>query len=96
MREKLKAYKDKRATQNKNRGVRFLKKRLVEEILVEAKVLNRHMGAARIVAENVEDEVANEITEAKTEDELMKVASVKLKKYDRDLAYIYKNRDKII
>ena len=81
-----------------NRKVRFSKKRLREDILGEAKVLGRHMGAAEIVADKVVKEVAKwaEDKTVITEDDITRVASKKLEKYDTDLAYIYKNRGKII
>ena len=78
--------------------VQFSKRRLISEIMFEAKVLNRHMGAAEVIAEKVADEV--EIWAAKrtfiTEGDIVRVASKKLEKYDKDLAYIYKNRGTII
>ena len=77
---------------------RFSRKKLVSEIMFEARVLNRHFGSAEIIAEKVADEVeawAKKRTFI-TEDDITRVASEKLANYDKDLAYIYKNRGKII
>ena len=78
--------------------VKFSKKKLVAEILFEARVLNRHLGAAKIIAERVADEVETWASEHSfiTEDDITQVASKKIAKYDKDLAYIFKNRGKII
>ena len=88
---------EKRSRADKKRA-RFSKKKLITEIMFEAKVLNRHFGSAEIIAEKVADEVeawAKKRTFI-TEDDITRVASEKLEKYDKDLAYIYKNRGKII
>lgn len=78
--------------------VKFSKKKLIAEILFEARVLNRHLGAAKIIAEKVADEVEKWADERSfvTEDDITQVASKKIAKYDKDLAYIFKNRGKII
>ena len=77
---------------------KFSKKKLIQEIMFEAKVLNRHLGATKIIAEKTADEVEKwaEKRAYITEEDITRVASEKLKKYDKDLAYIYKNRGKII
>lgn len=84
-----------RADQKK---VKFSRKKLISDIMFEARVLGRHSGAAKIVAEKVADEVEKwaEKREFVTEDDIRRTASMKLKKYDEDLAYIYKNYGKII
>lgn len=78
--------------------VKFSRKKLVQEIMFEAAVLGRHLGSTKIVVEKVADEVEKwaEKRAYITEDDITKVASEKLQKYDKDLAYIYKNRGKII
>lgn len=64
----------------------------------EARALGLHMGSARIIAERVADEVAtwvkdrDEITEA----DLARITARKIAKYNKDLSYVYKHRDKII
>ncbi|MBQ8992265.1 hypothetical protein IJ090_02425 [Candidatus Saccharibacteria bacterium] len=90
------------ATEKKSRRspkrVKFSRRKLVSEIMFEARVLGRHAGAVEIFADKVADEV--EVWAKKrtyiTEDDITRVASEKLKKYDKDLAYIYKNRDTIV
>lgn len=78
--------------------VKFSRKKLVSDIMFEARVLGRHPGAAKIVAEKVAGETEKwaEKREFITEDDIRRTASAKLKKYDEDLAYIYKNYGKII
>ena len=78
--------------------VKFSRKKLTDDIMFEAKVLGRHPGAAKIVTEKVADEVEKWAKEREfiTEDDIRRTASAKLKKYDEDLAYIYKNYGKII
>ena len=80
------------------RKVRFSKSRLIAEIMTEARVLNRHMGAAEIVAEKVANEVERWAKDKTTitEDDITRVAGKKLEKYDKDLSYIYQNRGTII
>lgn len=98
--KKAKAFR--KASEQKTRAnrkkVKFSKKKLVTDIMFEAKVLNRHPGAAKIIAERVADEVEKwaERREFVTEDDIRQTASIKLKKYDADLAFIYKNYGKII
>lgn len=84
-----------RADQKK---IKFSRKKVISDIMFEAKVLGRHPGAAKIIAEKVADEVEKwtEKREFITEDDLRRITSTKLKKYDEDLAYIYKNYGKII
>ena len=84
-----------RADQKK---VKFSREKLVSDIMFEAKVLNRHPGAAKIIAEKVVDEVEKwaDAREFITEDDIRRTTSTKLKKYDADLAFIYKNYGKII
>ena len=78
--------------------VKFSRKKLIDDIMFEARVLGRHTGSAKIVAEKVADEVEQwaERREFITADDIRRAASVRLKKYDEDLAYIYKNYGKII
>lgn len=78
--------------------VKFSRKKLVAEIMFEAKVLGRRPGATKIIAEKIADEVEEWAGERSfiTEDDIAQVASEKMAKYDKDLAYIFKNRGKII
>lgn len=81
-----------------NVRVRFSKKALKAEILKEAKVLNRHMGAAEAIADRVVLQVEKWVAgrNVVTKNDIDRVTCEKIKKYDPDLAYIYKNRGKII
>ena len=93
----VEAVTEKKSRRNQKR-VKFSRKKLVNEIMFEARVLGRHSGAVEIFADKVADEVeawAKKRTYI-TEDDITRVASEKLKKYDEDLAYIYKNRDTIV
>lgn len=105
--EKAKAkYKKTKATQKVSeqkaradkKKVKFSRKKLISDIMFEARVLGRHPGSTKIIAERVADDLEKwaENREYITEDDIRRVASTKLKKYDEDLAYIYKNYGKII
>ena len=77
---------------------KFCKKKLREEILREAKVLNLHSGSAEIMADKVVEKVskwASKRTDV-TKEDLNRVTAKALEEYDKDLAYVYKNRGKII
>ena len=89
---------DEKSSRASRKKVRFSRKVLISEIMFEARVLNRHLGSAGIIAEKVADEVEKWASEREivTEDDITKVASKKLQKYDKDLAYIFENRDKIV
>lgn len=78
--------------------VKFSRKKLVSDIMFETKVLGRHPGAAKIIAEKVADDVEKwaEKREFVTEDDIKRITGTKLQKYDADLAFIYKNYGKII
>lgn len=77
---------------------KFVKKKLREEILREAKVLNMHSGSAEMIADRVIEKVgkwADKRTDM-TKEDLDRVTAKALEEYDEDLAYVYKNRGKII
>mgnify|MGYP003299257941 CR=1 FL=1 len=80
------------------RIVAEIKKKLEKEILFEAKVLNMHMGAAEAITEKVIESVSKWVEERAeiTEDDINRETAKQLKKYNADLAYIFKNRGKII
>ena len=80
------------------RKTKFSRRKLREEIMREARVLGRHMGATEIYVDKVVEQVARwaETREIVTEDDITRVASEKLKRYDEDLAFLYGNRGKII
>lgn len=77
---------------------KFSKKRLVNDILREARVLSLHEGATRIVAEKVAEKVEKWAKKRSvvTELDIDRVTVKELLKYNKDLAYVYSNRDKII
>ena len=67
--------------------VKFSRKKLISDIMFEARVLGRHTGSAKIVAEKVADEVEQwaEKREFITADDIRRAAGLRLKKYDKDL-----------
>jgi hypothetical protein len=79
-------------------NTKFSRDDLAKEILREAKILGLHAGSVKLIAERVADEVAAwargraEITE----EDLSRITAQKLSKYNRDLSYVYKTRDKVI
>ena len=78
--------------------IKFSPKRLREDILREAKVLNLHTGAAEMIADKVVAAVekwAKKRT-AMTQEDLDGAVAREIEKYHADLAYVYKNRGKII
>lgn len=78
--------------------VKFSKKLLKKDLLREAKVLNLHIGAVEIMIDKVVMDIEAKLLDKKviTDKELEKIVVGELKKYDKDLAYVYANRDKII
>ena len=78
--------------------VKFSRKKLTEEILREAKVLNLHMGAAEIMTEKVVENVEkwSKRRTMFTREDLNRAVAKEIKKYNADLAYVYENRGKII
>ncbi|MBQ3409801.1 hypothetical protein IJG66_00370 [Candidatus Saccharibacteria bacterium] len=77
---------------------KFSRKKLKDEIMREAKVLNMHSGAAEMIADKVVEKVgkwADKRTEVTRED-LNRMTAKALEEFDGDLAYVYKNRGKII
>lgn len=77
---------------------RFSKKVLKQDLLREARILNLHAGAVEMIVEKVAEKVQSDLAkkEIVTEYELTKLVVGELKKYNKDLAYVYANRDKII
>ena len=77
---------------------KFSQLRLHRDIMREGRVLNRHPGAMEIVA----DKVVKEVTKwAKERDEVSKeevdrATAARIRKYDADLAYLYRMRGKWI
>ncbi len=83
---------------SQSKVIKFSKKKLKEEIIREARVLNIHVGAAEMMADKVVEKVAKwaEGRAAITQEDLNVVTAREIGKYHADLAYVYKNRGKII
>lgn len=77
---------------------KFNRKKLHDEIMREARVLNMHTGAAKMMADKVVEKVGKwaEKRAEITKEDLNRVTAKALEEFDGDLAYVYKNRDKII
>lgn len=71
---------------------------LKKDILYEARVLDIQSGFAEDIAEKVIKSVEKNLEKKKilTKSDINRIVVAELKKYDKDLAYIYHNRDKII
>ena len=76
----------------------FDKVSLLKDIRTEAKALGIPSGAAESFAEMVVSQVQETIKDKKiiTQNDLIRETAKELKKYNPDLAYVYKNRGKII
>ncbi len=77
---------------------RYTKAKLKKEILQEARVLGLHRGAVELIADRVSDEVDQWVSARAsiTEADLDRVTAARIRKYNPDLAYWYRNRSKII
>ena len=77
---------------------KFSRKRLAEDIKREARVLGLHPGNIELIAEKVVGKVADwaEGRSEITEEDLTRITAKELSRYNRDLSYVYKNRDKLI
>lgn len=77
---------------------KFSKSRLEKDIAREGRVLGLHPGSTAVIAEKVADKVSawaksrSEITE----DDLTRITARELARYNKDLSFVYKNRNKII
>ncbi|MBQ2659859.1 hypothetical protein IJF86_00285 [Candidatus Saccharibacteria bacterium] len=73
-------------------------KTIEKDILAEARVLGIHTGFAAIIADKTLKKVEAYLSShpVVTEVDLNRIIATELKKYNKDLAYIYHNRDKII
>lgn len=77
---------------------KFSERKLLNDIMREARVLNLHPGTAEFVAKRAIMK-AKQWAEGRsmvTADDLTRVISKELAKYNKDLAFVYKQRDKII
>ncbi len=82
----------------KARELSFSKNVVVRDIMFEAKVLGISEGAAEKFAEKVSERVTKwaEQRESITEDDINTQIAKEINKYSKDLAFVYKNRGKII
>ena len=77
---------------------KFSEKKLAKDIIQEGRVLGLHPGSMEMIAEKVARKVAKWTEERSeiTEDDLTRVTARELARYNKDLSFVYKNRDKII
>ena len=89
--------KQRKLLKKESERVKFSRKKLVDEIVYEARILNIHKGAAELVAMRVAREVEDwaEGTEVGQRELNLRVAKA-LKRYNRDLAFLYQQRGSII
>ena len=76
----------------------FNEKKLAKNLRIDARALNIPIGAAEIFIEKTISAVKKQLRPKTiiTDKDLTKIVAKELKKYNADLAYVYKNRDKII
>lgn len=74
------------------------KKTLRKDLKIHAKAVGIPVGAAEVfIDKSIKDALKNlKNKEIITENDLERAVERELKKYNADLAYVYKNRDKII
>ena len=73
-------------------------KKIEKELKIDAKGLNIPIGAAEVFIEKSIKQALKQLKSKKiiTKNDLKRAITKELKKYHPDLAYVYKNRDKII
>lgn len=76
----------------------FSKELVVKDIMLEAKILGISVGAAEVFAEKVAIKVSTwaKQRESVTEDDINMQIAKEINRYNKDLAFVYKNRGKII
>lgn len=76
----------------------FNEKELTKSLKIDARALNIPIGAAEIFIEKTISAVKKQLKPKTiiTNKDLDRIVIKELKKYNIDLAYVYKNRDKII
>ena len=76
----------------------FNEKTLLKELKIDAKALDIPIGAAEVFIEKTISAVKKQLKPNSiiTNKDLERMVTKELKKYNADLAYVYKNRDKII
>jgi len=83
---------------NKTRELKFSEEQLVEDLKHEAKVLKLEQGAAELIAIQVAKKIKQWITNKPTitQSDLDRQIMTEVKKYNKDLAFILGERNKII
>lgn len=83
---------------NKTRELKFSEEQLVEDLKHEAKVLKLEQGAAELIAIQVAKKIKQWITNKPTitQSDLDRQIMAEVKKYNKDLAFILGERNKII
>ena len=76
----------------------FNQESLKKELEIDAKAVGIASGAAELFIKKTIDSVKKSLTTKHiiTEGDLKRLVIKELKKYNKDLAYVYENRDKII
>ena len=76
----------------------FDEKMLKKELLIDAVGVGIPIGSAEIFVNETLKSVKKSLKTKKiiTENDLERLVTKELNKYNKDLAYVYKNRDKII
>ena len=74
------------------------KKELNKDLIINMKALGIPIGAAEVFADKILQEVSKSIKGKKiiTAEDLNRFIATAAKKYNGDLAYVYKNRGRII
>lgn len=76
----------------------FSEKELQKDLMRSAKVVGLSVGAAEIIVHKIVKKVAEHLAKRAiiTTDDLNRFIAIEAEKYSKDLAYVYKNRGKII
>lgn len=93
MRKKMKIIK-----KNQIRELEFSEKQLISDLKKEAKALNLEQGAAELIAKEVTKKVSQWVADKMTitQSDLDRKIITEVKKYNKDLAFILGERNKII
>lgn len=73
-------------------------KTIIKELIIDAKAIGIPAGAAKILIEKAVEDAVKSLSNKTiiTDKDLNRAITKELKKYNTDLAYVYKNRDTII
>lgn len=83
---------------NQIRELEFSEKQLISDLKKEAKVLNLKQGAAELIAKEVAKNVSQWVADKTTitQSDLDRKIITEVRKYNKDLAFILGERNKII